>query len=308
ALGSSRIVLVPDGEILSAKQDDHVRVHIDTGSARHISYHPFHIDSLLGRLVDNGSLHSRLFRVYLHAVTSYPLPDNLLGRTGTEEALHSLTQASTTSFSTFGEVETQLLVKIGSLSPIRRYYPPHLKIMETVSWSRLPSLQQHEKFFQVAETMKREALSLQALQETFVEAPAIDPRNFKELYERASIRLSNIRVDGYGAEKFTTQHDHVYAARDRIADSTREFQACSVSKQVDGWAVNSMPIRGLLSKFEGWGLPFSGKDDQSFPGLGFDRALLDPASKFLPAAWNTIQKTLIGCNGSNDRYRLMLFF
>ena len=33
ALESSRIVLVPDGQILSAKQDDHVRVHIDTGLA-----------------------------------------------------------------------------------------------------------------------------------------------------------------------------------------------------------------------------------------------------------------------------------
>ncbi|KAL2060399.1 hypothetical protein VTL71DRAFT_9429 [Oculimacula yallundae] len=306
-IGSSRMVLVPDGHVHTAKQDDHVRVHIDTGSERHISYHPFQIDSLLGRLVDNGSLHSRLFRAYLHAVTSYPLSDNLLGRTGTEEALGSLTQASTASFSTFGESETRLLDIIGSLSPIRTYYPSHLKTMENVRWSRFPSLQQHEKFFQIVESMKQNALSLQELQEVFVEAPKLNPRKFMDLYERASIRLSNIRVDGYGGENFTTQHDRVYAARDGIEDSTRELRACSVARQVDSWTANSIAIRGLLSKFERWGSPFSGKNNQSFQGLGFDRTLLDPASTFLPAAWNTIQKMLTECTVSKDRYRVMLF-
>ena len=63
--GTSRIVLVPQGEMSFKLDGHHVRVMINTDSTAYVHYHSYTVDSQLGRLVDNGSLQSRLFRIYL---------------------------------------------------------------------------------------------------------------------------------------------------------------------------------------------------------------------------------------------------
>ena len=79
AKGSSRSVIVPHGAVSFSRHGHHVRVMIDTSSAAQVKYHSYHIDSQLGRLVDNGDLKSRLFRLYLHAATAHCLVDQLTG-------------------------------------------------------------------------------------------------------------------------------------------------------------------------------------------------------------------------------------
>lgn len=61
----SRIVIVPQGEISFSPDGHHVRVMINTNAAVHVQYHSYKIDNQLGRLIDNGSLQSRLYRIYL---------------------------------------------------------------------------------------------------------------------------------------------------------------------------------------------------------------------------------------------------
>ena len=63
--GKSRIFIVPQGEVSFSLESHHVRVMINTDSATHVQHHLYTIDNQLGRLVDNGSLQSRLFRIYL---------------------------------------------------------------------------------------------------------------------------------------------------------------------------------------------------------------------------------------------------
>lgn len=63
--GASRIVLVPHGEVSFELKGNHVRIKISTDFAPHVQYHSYTVDKHLGRLVDNGSLQSRLFRIYL---------------------------------------------------------------------------------------------------------------------------------------------------------------------------------------------------------------------------------------------------
>jgi hypothetical protein len=83
---------------------------IDTGSSQHRSYHHYQIDRQLGRLVNNsGSLKSTLYRCSLHAVTAHCLPDELTGRTGTEEALATLASASVCSSLSLDHIEIHLL-------------------------------------------------------------------------------------------------------------------------------------------------------------------------------------------------------
>lgn len=75
--GPERSVIVPQGTVSFRRTVNHIQVSISTGSAERVPYHEFRIDKDLGRLNDNGSLRSRLFKLYLHALTSHCLPDTL---------------------------------------------------------------------------------------------------------------------------------------------------------------------------------------------------------------------------------------
>ncbi|KAA6415954.1 MAG: hypothetical protein FRX48_00673 [Lasallia pustulata] len=120
-----RSIIIPQGDILFKPEGHHIHVHINT-SSQNISYHLYHIDSQIGRLVDNGSLKSKLFKCYLHAVTAHCLTDELTGRTGTEEALSILASASVRSFLSLGQMEIDLLVLLAQITPRRQFYPRHL--------------------------------------------------------------------------------------------------------------------------------------------------------------------------------------
>jgi hypothetical protein len=54
-----------------------------------VGYRVYEVDELLGRLRD-ATFSDRLYRLYLHALTSHQLVDPLTKRTGTEEALEGL--------------------------------------------------------------------------------------------------------------------------------------------------------------------------------------------------------------------------
>ena len=142
---SSRSVIIPHGDVLFSPFGHHLRVHIDA-STQHRSYHLCHIDCQLGRLVDNGSLRSKLFKCYLHAVTAHCLTDELTGRAGTEEALSTLASLSVRSFLSLKKGGIDLLVLLARLTPRRQYYPRHLRVMQEVEWETLSALSQHDSF------------------------------------------------------------------------------------------------------------------------------------------------------------------
>ncbi|KAI0892952.1 hypothetical protein F4806DRAFT_488627 [Annulohypoxylon nitens] len=97
--GVRRKVIIPGGEIVFSKNAQHV-------------LHVYEVDDLLGRLIDNKSLQSRLLISYFHALTSYPLPDTLTGKT-------------VRSFKCLTEEDISLLQDIAKLTPSR-----------TVTWSQ----------------------------------------------------------------------------------------------------------------------------------------------------------------------------
>lgn len=78
---------------------------------------------MLGRIVDIGSLQSKLFLCYIHALTSFCLPDPLTQRTGTGKALSILDSAAVRSFDPLHEENLDILNKIASLAPSRQYFP-----------------------------------------------------------------------------------------------------------------------------------------------------------------------------------------
>ena len=107
--GMSRIVLIPHGDISFQPDGHHVCVKINTASLDHVMYSLYQVNHQLRRLTDNGSLKSKLFKCYMHALTAHCLTDELTGRTGTEEALLELEASSTHSFFKLEQEEIKLL-------------------------------------------------------------------------------------------------------------------------------------------------------------------------------------------------------
>ncbi|KAH9056899.1 hypothetical protein EDB87DRAFT_1833454 [Lactarius vividus] len=180
-----RRVIIPQGDIEFGLDGDFASVSIKTGSARHVHWHEYTIDSDLGRLTGNVSLHSKLYQCYLHALTSHCLPDPLLGHTGTEESLNMLQSATFLSFQRLGKDDAKLLDLIGYLTPIRVYYPPHLKSMVTVEWNILPALSQHHDFHLSVLRIFDHARAMEALYDNPV-AFDIPPREASLLTRTAS--------------------------------------------------------------------------------------------------------------------------
>ncbi|KAI0066738.1 hypothetical protein BV25DRAFT_1972593 [Artomyces pyxidatus] len=164
-LPQSRRVLIPHGRILFSEsvQENHAHVYINTGSETRVAVHEYKIDDDLGALVSTSNLSSKLYKCYLHAVTSHCLPDPLTGRTGTEEALHQLYAADVLSFQRLDLEDARLLDLIASLTPNRTYYPPHLQSMQTAEWHNLSPLAQHDSFHPAVSVILDYASALDAV-------------------------------------------------------------------------------------------------------------------------------------------------
>jgi hypothetical protein len=94
--GGKRLVIMPEGNILYQANSDYICVIIikDFVTKAHVYY----IDNQIGRLVNNRSLQSKLFLCYLYALTSFCLPDPLIHRTRTKQALLILSFATVRLF------------------------------------------------------------------------------------------------------------------------------------------------------------------------------------------------------------------
>ena len=142
--GHTRKVIIPAGtDQATTKVSEgndpsfpHPRVVITPSSdiGRHIRAFVYDVDTLLGRLVGDGTLTSWYFLAYLHVLTSYWLCDPLTNRTGIQQALQMLRSANSFSFMKLTDEHINVLTSIANITPNREYYPGHLTSMETVVW------------------------------------------------------------------------------------------------------------------------------------------------------------------------------
>ena len=302
----SRSVIIPHGNVILRRDGHQLGVDIDM-STRHRSYHLYHIDVQLGRLVDNGSLPSKLFKCYLHAVTAHCLADELTGRTGTEEALSILDSPSVRSFFSLDDVEIDLLVLLARLTPRRQYYPRNLRVMQQIEWGILSPLSQHNSFHSSVRSILEQATTFSLFHDNPVKLPEAGLSVDQYLLGKATIRDSAYRVHGYGAEAHTTDHDVDYVARDLVSNSKREAQVHQIAKMVDDWSTDLKGCSHLLHEIESWGSPLRGCSTKDDLPLGYDLIWLDSPEKILPPRWCTIQNSLTHSVAEKDKYRIMLF-
>ena len=122
---SRRVMSITLANCLPRRGGEHLCIVVDTKtqSQSKVDFYEYTIDNDLGRLIGNASLTSKLYKVYLHAITSHCLSDPLTGHTGTEQALHELSSAGCQSFQRLGTTEADLFRQITSLIPKRTFYP-----------------------------------------------------------------------------------------------------------------------------------------------------------------------------------------
>jgi hypothetical protein len=213
-----RMVLIPQGPIKYGRTADHVAVEIDLNYSTRT--HAYQIDPTLARLMDNGSLQSKLFLAYLHALTSYCLPDSLTSHTGTEAALRILRSAAVASFDRLTQEDISLLKLIADLTPKRSYYPEHLTCMQQVAWDgSLSFASQHSEFTLEVERHFEEARKGRLF---YADNEYIEPSRLNtvhpDLLRRHMIRSSSFCVDGFGAEHYSCEYDKIYQGRALASD------------------------------------------------------------------------------------------
>ena len=249
-----RRVIIPQGDIEYSMDSGFTTVSIKTGTARHVPWHEYTIDTDLGRLTGNVSLHSKLYQCYLHALTSHCLPDPLLGHTGTEESLSMLQSATVVSFQRLGKDEAKLLDLISNLTPIRSYYPPHFKSMMTVKWNNLPILSQHHDFYPAVLAILDHARAMEALYD--------NPVAFETPHRQASLLTRAASRNGvyYPNDLQILRHsppsiseDVVYRSRDLADGKGSEHVTYQMSWSIwnDGPSL-SCDSQGLWDLMQSW--------------------------------------------------------
>lgn len=307
-----RLMLLPEGIASCQRTGDHVQVTISHDAL--VKAHAYPVDDRLGRLLDNGTLQSKLWLCYLHAITTFCLPDPLIMRTGTEQALSILDSAAVRSFDRLTEENVDLLHKIARIAAGRSYYPANERVMQTVEWAaELGFLAQHGAFFKSVKLIFDEAERARVFYpESYVRLPALDHVEL-DLLNRDLIRSSTFRVAGFGAEDHTTGCDAAYSARDRDQNSPHGFKAFVISNFVfqDHPTIPYHVPSDLSDRL--W--RFLEKGSEIFgPGcqipsseLRYDAGLLRNWDEIITKYWCTLHQTLSSENPRFDKFRLMIF-
>ena len=223
-----RIILIPRGQVSGRyiEISDHVEVSILRAKDSFVRHDSFVVNTTLGCLTDTGSLQSKLYLCWLHALTSHSLPDPLTLRTGTEESLRIMGGAAVRSYPSLDHDAREFLGQITKLSPQRHYYPKELRVMEQTKWNyNIPPLSQHDDFWPLAKSIYEDyetfgdLFQLAASEEDSTSAARVFTESNRPrsgvLEERARIRNAIFRVTEFGAEKYTTAMDKWYRPTDR---------------------------------------------------------------------------------------------
>lgn len=322
-LPRSRRVLIPQGDVSCSvtyqkgqPQDDHVCVCIDTREnfRRRVTYHTYTINSDLGLLVNTANLTGHLYKIYLHALCSYPLPDPLTSQTGTDHALQELRSARSLSFQQLTDVDVELLSLIGNLTP-RRYWDPKAsrRSQATIWSSHLPSLSQHNDFDYFVREVLKHAQSLSVFADSTkskVEYAYLKMSNDPFLTSRAKHRSAMFYEQPVGTE-VQAPADTTYRSRDSEETEGDEevLSAHEMARIIHEWRNGTSGQIGdgeLFRLFRNW-------NRMSGPSRGL--STLSYSSRWLglsdqrPTIWLSLYNLCrLGQDDAATRYQLVFSF
>ncbi|PQE19818.1 p-loop containing nucleoside triphosphate hydrolase protein [Rutstroemia sp. NJR-2017a WRK4] len=244
-----RSVITALGNVIYNRQGMHVAVRV----IGNMGYGKFGIDEVLGRLSCPPEPRLLYSKAQFHAFTSFILPDPLTGRTGAEEALHTLRSGYCQPWNPLVEAPASILRAIKSLTPVREYYPRDKRSLQTVIWdNHLTTNIQHDSYAPLVNEILAKSHRLQAFHVYNLQATSFDVEAPPHLQKRSEGRRCLY-------ERSTTQkdgqkrlQDMVYDSRDRQAtlpQATNVFQIVKLFSSPRFRIKSKNPLPNIL---EGW--------------------------------------------------------
>ncbi|KAI9369296.1 hypothetical protein BJX61DRAFT_549716 [Aspergillus egyptiacus] len=231
----SRSVLVPYGNAELATRPEHPVVSIRQPT----------LDPYLGMLRAPDDMLSTLYQAYLHALTGF--------------AVRILRQEWLRRSFPLDAGCIDLLRRIASLTPQRRYYPGHLKSMQTIFWnSELGQMAQADDFrFLVQEIVghANRFSPLYGIRDNEREAAekCYRDRGDQYLLDRARSRNALFRRSETDAmEASPTPDTSPYESRDRGLQSERSRRVYSIAALIRSWPSSPPPGQNLLEAIGRW--------------------------------------------------------
>ena len=298
-----RLLVIPQGEISISKCEPHVSVSTSSTCPK-IRLFRYQVDAVLRRLQGSGDIMSTLYKAYLHALTSYVLPDPLTGNTGTEEALACLRSQSMRLTKPADERIVRLLTRIAELTPDRQLYPQHLRVMQQVGWNpQLAPVTQHDDFIVLAQQILASGNQFLVFYPGSERASDLYASRDQDLLARARTRNINIYNSGSGADIATNQWDVPYQARDRSALGERAARTFSVASLVREWPQKHKVSQRLLQELQSLGtISGFGKRFESSKRLS---ELLDLS---FATSWPSLLELCLSSTQQHNTYQLLFLF
>ncbi|KAL8784896.1 MAG: hypothetical protein Q9213_003709 [Squamulea squamosa] len=298
-----RVVLIPKGTI-STRSDGASPCVTITTSGRDVECLRYRYDAMIGRLEGDGTMTSRLYQAYLHALTSYVLPDPLTGYLGMEQSLRILKEQILRCYKPLEPAEMDLVGLISALTPSRFFYPAHQQVMQRVEWrSDLSPLCQHSDFARLANSIFAQAQKFEIFYENPTSSPELKSRGDGSLLQRARIRsCTRLNVD-YGGDQGTSGLDQDYAARDAVHDLERANRAYATSSFVTRWTDDMAVRTSLIATWTSWGYVggFGTKVD-------FSQPISDMLTLKLEHVWGSIYDYCRLATRRECRFKLLFMF
>ncbi|GAB1319238.1 ubiquitinyl hydrolase 1 [Madurella fahalii] len=262
-----RSLIIPLGAVSWNRDGIHVSVHVR--SADH--YGKFGIDPVLGQLICPPEPRLLYTKALLHALTSFPLPDSLTRRTGTEEALRTLRSGRCQPWQPIGAGAMASLMTVKSLTPIRNYYPRDKRSLQTVTWDdSLTMTIQHESYEPVVSSILKKSEQLRDFSENQNEIRGPEDRESSPLSHRAEAqRLSYERDIARRSDPILARKQDIYRPRDREATSTEAVNVYQITKafhQRSRGIHMAKPLKTVLRDWELIG-GFSSSKNNAVPPL-----------------------------------------
>ncbi len=255
-LPQSRHILVPFGKVHVEQQQDHIQVVVQTGSTRSAKFYDYTIDSDIGCLVSGSDLTSNLYRAFLHALSSHPLPDPLTGQTGTEEAIQLLQSATCYSFQSISKLDMDLLYKIAAFTPSPTWYPQHKQSMQSIQQHHAycSSQAQHHAFYKLVGAIMDYARLTKVFSissESSNYSSSLHQSHSQHLLNRSSFRLSHLYPTSYSLfDHQEKDYDVTYHSRDWEQDDTGI--AAAASQMIKTESFSRIPGPSFTERLSDW--------------------------------------------------------
>jgi hypothetical protein len=216
-----RIVLVPVGDLHVAKLGCHVRIDISPAEG----YARFKVNSVLGRLESAAEPTLVYTKALLHAYSSFVIPDQLTGRTGSEEAISWLSSAICQPWQPLTRLSISKLLRLAALTPARSFYPPDMRVMKTDHWNEsLPETLQNALYRPLVDGILAISDALAAFSPYQFQWPPMPSNGESTLQRRAIIRQQVYRREFEDHHMSPKASVYAYHSRDRLAQKNVRYQ------------------------------------------------------------------------------------